>query len=110
MIFSSQLSPAALPFKFKWAGSFSAISNLKFVLQSVFCTSLACLSLDEQVDEEETWKKCSKKNGQVCTELNLKRQRSGWKSLNDRVHGESRSGESNNGSCGCGTLEGSLGN
>ena len=69
-------------------------SNLEFVLQSIFGTSLASLGLDEQVDEEKTWEECSKKNSQVSTELNLKRQRSGWKSFNDRVHGESWSRKS----------------
>ena len=70
--------------------------RLEFIVQCIFGTSLACLGLDVQVDEEETWKECSEKDGQVSTELNLQRKRSGRKSINDGVHGESRGGKSSN--------------
>jgi hypothetical protein len=87
-----------------------AKSNLELVFESIFGTSLASLSGDVQVDKEKDWKECSKKNGQVSTKLNLKRQRSGRKSLNDRVHGESRGGKSSDGGSGSGSLECCLSN
>ena len=49
--------------------------------------------MDEQVDKEKDWKKSSKKNGQVSTELDLKGERSRGKSLKNRVHGEGRGTE-----------------
>ena len=87
------------------------ISNLEFILQGVFGTSLASLGGDVQVDEEKTGEESSKKNSQVSTELNLKGQGGGRKSLNNGVHGESRGRKSGNrNSSGSALCEGGLGN
>ncbi len=82
---------------------------LEFILQCVFCTGLASLSLDVQVDEEETWEKCAEEDSQVSTELNLKRKRSGRERFDDRVHGKGRSGNKCNRNRGSGSFGECLG-
>jgi hypothetical protein len=83
--------------------------RLEFVLQCIFGTGLAGLRLDVQVDEEETWEECSKKDSQVSSELNFQGKRSGRKSINNGVHGKGRGGKSSNWHRGGGSLGKSLG-
>ena len=52
--------------------------------------------MDEQVDKEQAWKKSSKCNGHVSTELNLKGNSVGGEGLDDVVQGEGRGGQSSN--------------
>jgi hypothetical protein len=86
-----------------------ACMRLEFVLQCIFSTGLAGLRLDVQVDEEETWEECSKKDSQVSSELNFQGKRSGGKSINNGVHGKGRGGKSSNWHRGGGSLGKSLG-
>jgi hypothetical protein len=57
-------------------------------------SGLAGLGLDEKIDEEQNGKNGSEKNGKVGTALNLKRNRFGWKGLNNRIKSECRSRDS----------------
>ena len=88
---------------FLWSADLLGINTSLTSGLSGFC-------LDEKVDQEKDWKKSSKGNGQVGTELNLKGQSFGGHGLNDAVHGEGRGGKSSNWH-GSGSLDkGGLGN
>ena len=73
-------------------------------------SGLSGFSLDEKVDKEQAWKKSSKCDSHVSTELNLKGNRSGGHSLDDGVHGEGRGGQSSNWQGSSSLDKGSLGN
>ena len=77
---------------------FVFVNNLINLL-GVLSTSLSCLTrlgLDEKVDKEQYREEGSEKNCKVSSELNLKSNSAGWKSLNNRVH--SKYGGSNSSS------------
>ena len=78
------------------------------VVECVFGTGLACLGLDVKVDKEQTWEESSEENSQVSTELNFHGKGSGWKGIDDRVHGESRGGKCSDRDGGS-SLDGGLG-
>ena len=76
-------------------------------------SSLSGFGLDEKVDQEKAWKKSSKCDGQVSSELNLQGDSVGGHGLNNAVHGESRGAQGSNrkgaggnlGGCGGGRLK-----
>ena len=72
--------------------------NLLGVL-STSLSSLTRLGLDVKVDKEQYREEGSEKNCKVSSELNLKSNSAGWKSLNNRVHSESRGSNSSSGDC-----------
>ena len=74
-------------------------------IDTSFTSSPAGFGLDEEVDKEQAWKKSSKGNSQVSTELNLK-----GKGVGGEVNGEGRGGSDESGGRNSSLGEGSSSN